>query len=417
MCGNKIQILEKGVTAAKVSTYVTMGLAVVKATVGYLSGSVALSADAVHSLSDTFTIVAVWLGLRLSKRKPSERFPYGFYRVETFTFLLVSVIIAVSGAQILIESFQRALAPHAVTFITVTLPVAAFSALVSWSLFQYKSNVGGEIKSQALMGEAKHSMVDIWSSALVFVGILAQYAGFSWAEPVVGFLIGLLVIRLGLGMGKNAILVLLDACLEPKLVSQMRNIAAQVDGVKGVHDIKARRSGSFLFGEMHVELGSKTPLDKVAIISVTIEDRIKSSITELDSLLIQTEPSKKDVYRIAIPVELDNGLNSKASEHFGKSPYFLFIDVREGNPTNWFSVENPAARLNRKKGLKAAHLIARHNADVLIAKEVGEGPYHVLRDNSTQILELNTQLEIKQILNAFTRKEMRTLTPAEKKQT
>jgi hypothetical protein len=90
----KLQLLRKGATAAKVSTYVTVMLTGIKATVGLLSGSIALLADAVHSLSDIFTSLAVWLGMKLSQRRPSERFSYGFYRVETLAFLVVSIVEA-----------------------------------------------------------------------------------------------------------------------------------------------------------------------------------------------------------------------------------------------------------------------------------------------------------------------------------
>jgi len=409
----KTRILEKGVTAAKTSALVTIGLTALKAIVGYLSGSVALSADAIHSLSDAVTIIAVWLGLRLSKRRPSERFPYGFYRVEALTFLLVSVFIAVSGVQILIESFQRAVTPYAVTLITVTLPVAASSASISWLLFRYKSHVGGEIKSQALTGEATHSMIDVWSSVLVFVGILAQYIGLVWAEPAAGFLIGLLIVSLGVRMSKDAILALLDACLDPKLISQMRQIAKKVEGVKGVHDVKVRKSGPFVFAEMHVEMDSTLPVAKAELISETIDHKVRASINLVDSLLIHAEPMKKDVYRIALPVEQNKGLNSKVSLHFGKSPCFIFIDLAKNKPRNWFVAKNPGARMDKKKGIEAAHLLIEHKADVVLAKEVGDGPYHVLRDGSIQILELDTESEIKHILDAFARKKLKSLTPTQ----
>jgi len=272
--------------------------------------------------------------------------------------------------------------------------------------------VAKETNSQALEGEAKHSMVDVLSSALVFAGIAAHYVGFHWAEALAGVMIGLLIIKLGLGMGKDAVLVLLDACLKPELVSRMRKIATKIDGVKGVHDVKVRKSGPFIFAEMHVEVDSAIPVDKAAWITNAIEERVRDSIKELDSMMLHIEPSKKDVYRIAVPVERDDGLDSKVCGHFGKSPYFMFIDLHEGNPTSSFVIENPAAKVDRKRGIEAAHILVRHKADVLVAKEIGEGPYHVLRDSSIQILDLNGRSEIKHVLDAFSRKKLRSLDPA-----
>jgi cation diffusion facilitator family transporter len=405
----KVQLLGKGARAAKVFTYVTIMLTGIKAIVGLLSGSIALLADAVHSLSDIFASLAVWLGMKLAQRRPSERFPYGFYRAETLAFLVVSAVVAVTGVQVLLESLKRILNPSAVALAPATLTVAAISALASYLLYRFKSRVGEETNSQALQGEAKHSMVDISSSVLVFAAILVHYAGFPWAEGIAGLLIGLLTIRLGLGMGRDAVLVLLDACLKPELIFQMKKIAIEVNGVRGVHEIKVRRSGPFIFAEMHAEVDRTMRIDEADAISRTIEERIRNSIDEVDSVMLHVEPSKKDLYRIAIPVEENRGLDSRISQHFGKSPYFILIDLHKDSARNWFVVENPAANIEKKRGIEAAHFLVQHKADVLVAKEVGEGPYHVLRDSSIQVFALDEESDIERVLHAFSEKELRSL--------
>jgi len=192
-------------------------------------------------------------------------------------------------------------------------------------------------------------LVDVSSSVLVFVGILVHYFGLSWAEGIAGLLIGLLTIRLGLGMGRDAVLVLLDACLKPELISQMKKIATEVNGVRGVHEIKVRRSGPFIFAEMHVEVDRTMRMDEADVISITIEERIRDSIDEVDSVMLHVEPSKKDLYRIAIPVEQDEGLDSRISQHFGKSPYFILIDLHRDGPQSWFVIENRGAGIERNR--------------------------------------------------------------------
>jgi cation diffusion facilitator family transporter len=410
----KDHVLKRGAAGAKVSTCVTVFLTVVKGTVGVFSGSVALLADALHSLADVFASLAVWLGLRISQRSPSDRFPYGFYRAETLAFLGVSVVVAVSGAQILLESVRRVMSPFMIGFREATLCVAAVSALVSFLLARYRSKVGKETNSQALQGEARHSMIDVGSSALVFVGVLGNQLGFAWAEPIAGFTIGLLVIGLGVVMGKDAVLVLLDACLKPELVSRMRTTAMEVNGVKGVHDIKVRRSGQFIFAEMHVEVDPAMHVDKAHEISGAIEEKVRESIRNLDSITLHTEPSEKGVYRIALPVIEDRGLDSRACEHFGGSPYFMFIDIEAGSPSRWFVAENPGAKIEKKRGIETAHFLVQHKADVLVTKEIGEGPYHVLRDSSVQIFALDQESEVGNVLDALSSKKLRTLAPVDR---
>jgi predicted Fe-Mo cluster-binding NifX family protein len=102
-------------------------------------------------------------------------------------------------------------------------------------------------------------------------------------------------------------------------------------------------------------------------------------------------------------------MESKTSQHFAKSPYFILIDAHKDGLRSWFVVENPGARIERKKGIEAAHLLAQHNVDVLVTREVGEGPYHVLRDSSIQLLDLGEESNVKRVVDAFLRKELRSL--------
>lgn len=97
----KIKIdLKKGERAAQYSSLINLFLAIIKGIVGFLSGSIALIADSIHSFSDIFASLAVYIGLKLSRRKPDEKFPYGYYKVETFASLIVSALIIITGVEI-----------------------------------------------------------------------------------------------------------------------------------------------------------------------------------------------------------------------------------------------------------------------------------------------------------------------------
>ncbi len=83
--------------------------------------------------------------------------------------------------------------------------------------------------------------------------------------------------------------------MKPEFISQMKKIASEVNGVRGVHEIKVRRSGPFIFAEMHVEVDRAMRMDEADVISRTIEERIRDSIGEVDSVMLHVEPSKKDL--------------------------------------------------------------------------------------------------------------------------
>ena len=221
--------------------------------VALVSGSVALLADSVHSFADIFSSATVWVGMKLIQKKPSERFPYGYYRAETFALLIVSLTIVASGVLILKEAIDKLSEPSGILFPSLVLIVAALSGLVSLFLGRYKRNVGSAIGSQSLVGEGQHSIVDVYASLLVFIGVFFSSLGFPVAEVLAGLTIGVYVIKVGVWFGKDAILALMDISLSPDRVTEIRQLLESVQGVAGVHEIRFRKSGPVAFGEMHVD--------------------------------------------------------------------------------------------------------------------------------------------------------------------
>ena len=408
---DKFSSLKKGETTAKLSTIAVALLGVLKGFIGFLSGSMALLADAVHSLSDVFALLAVWLGLRLAQKKPTEKFPYGYYKAETLASLAVAVVILASGIEILWESIKKFSSPSTISFPFLALSVAIFSMMFSYLLSRYKGKTGREINSRALIGESKHSMVDVYLSLAVFSGILFSHLGVLWVEPLAGLVIGIAIVKLSVGLAKDTVLVLMDACLRPDRIDQIKTIAKGVSGVKGVHDVKIRRSGPFVFGEMHVEVEEEMAVERAHAISDEIERKIKDGIKEIDSLTIHVEPAEIEAYRVAVPIDNDAGLESKINPHLGKAPYFLFIDIDNGKVEKWFASQNPGVGLEKKRGITSAHFLIEHKVNVLLAKELGEGPFHVLKDNFVKIYRISDNIDLRQTLDAFQRKELEPMTP------
>jgi cation diffusion facilitator family transporter len=410
MSAGKVSSLRKGERVAGRSVLAAIFLAVLKGLVGVLSGSIALLADAVHSLSDVFGSVTVWIGLRLSQRKPTQEFPYGYYRAETLASLAVSVVIFISGVQILVESGKRLAEPSSISFSLLALSTAVLSATCSYVIAQYKKKTGQEINSQALIGEGKHSMIDVYVSLTVFAGLLFSQSKILWVEPLAGLLIGAVVAKTSITLVKDATMTLMDACMKPEYLAQVKAMAETVHGVIGVHEIKMRRSGPYVFGEMHIEVDEEMPVDKSHAISEEIGRKVKEKIREIDSLTIHAEPARAEAYRIVIPVGEDRGIESSLNLHLGRAPYLLFIDVKRGQIEKWFVRANPGAELEKGKGIAAAKFLIENDADVLLTKEVGEGPFHVLRDNFVKIYKIPETLDIRQVLAAHEKEELEPIT-------
>jgi cation diffusion facilitator family transporter len=411
----KNQLFRKGERAAILSAAVLLAFSVLKGTVSVISGSVALLADSIHSFADIFSSIAVWAGLKLVQKKPTERFPYGYYKAETLALLIVAVTIVVSGVLMLKEAVDKLFEPNVLLFPSVVLAVAAFSGLVSYFLGRYKKSVGNLIGSQSLVSEGQHSMVDVYTSLVVFAGVLFASLGYPVAEVLAGLAIGLYVMKVGLWFGKDAVLVLMDACLSPQKAREMKEIAEGVRGVRGVHNLRLHKSGPVSFGEMHIEVEEALPLEKAHEISDEIEENIRKRFKDIESITIHVEPAQKRKIKVGVPVVEDKGLESRTSAHFGNVPFFAFIEL-ENNQTKYVDVKvNRAARIARKKGIGAAQFLVDEKVDAVLAGGMGEGPFHLLRDNLVQIFVLPEQVELKEAIRLLSENKLERMTaPFEK---
>jgi cation diffusion facilitator family transporter len=397
MSENRISFI-KGEKAAKLSTIVLLALGILKGIVAIVSGSIALLAGTIDSFSDVFSSIAVWAGLRIAKKKPTERFPYGYYKAETFALLTVSLILVASSILIMLESFQKFFEVYVISFSGIALFVAALSAIIYYLLAKYKGRVGRQIGSQALISEGLHSTIDVYTSVLVFVGVFLGVLGFQVGEALIGFVMGAYVLARGLWFGKDAVLVLMDVSPSPQRVKEMKEIAESVHGVEGTHEVRLRKSGPVFFGEMHVELQEGLSLEKAHVISEEVETRIKARFKDLELVTVHVGLAHRKKTRMAIPIMEDSGFDSPVSLHFGSAPFFAFIEVEEGQIVSLNVRENEGARLSHKKGIQAANLLVEEKVDVVLSGSLGEGPFHVLGDNLIQIYSLPKSVEIREVI-------------------
>lgn len=182
----KIRIdFKKGEKAAIYSSLINLLLAIIKAIIGFLSGSITLIADSIHSFSDI--AASAYVGLKLSGRDTDEKFPYGYYKVESFASLIISILIIIMGIEIALESYKAFLNPNIIQIPLISLTVAALSVFISFLLARYKDKIGKEIGSQALINDGKHSFIDIFSSLIVFIGISSSFLGYLILQGILGF--------------------------------------------------------------------------------------------------------------------------------------------------------------------------------------------------------------------------------------
>ncbi len=390
--------LRLGITASRNAIFSMVLLALVKGSVGLYSGSTALLADAVHTAMDVFTSLAVWIGLKVSLKSGGESFPYGYYKAENIVALFVSLIILLSGVELLREGLAGIKAPSELQFEGLALATSVFSVLGIYALSVYKARIGNLINSQALIADARHSYTDVFASLVVVAAVLGSMFGVPQLDSFGAIVISFLIFKLGLESARDAMLILMDAWLDRETNEKIRQNIENIPGLLALKDLKLRKSGLVVFGEATVEIEGDPDLKQINLLSESVERAVRKEVENLEHLAVNARAVERKRVRFALPVFGNEGLSARLSEHLGKAPYFLFADVEARELRNWKVLENPASDIEKKRGVKTVEFLLQEKANALVLSSVGEGPFHMLRDNLVRIYRtpdgVETALEI-----------------------
>jgi cation diffusion facilitator family transporter len=285
---------------------------------------------------------------------------------------------------------------------TSVLAAALVSMIISAFICRWEKGVGTRLQSQSLLANADESKMDILTSALVFVGVLASAARIPVVEAFVASGVGLLIIVVGAKHGRNALYVLLDASLDGQLEEEATAVARTVPGVLDVASMRLRRSGPFSFGIAHVNVSKSTDVNRAHQIAHDVQETVRERIPHLEALTVHIEPYHAQEQRLMIPSQGNQSLDSTVSGHFGRAPWFLIAGVSEdGSIREHFFVSNPFSKEQVRSGLDVVReLVQQHHVDIVLTREIGEIAFHALRDNYVEVLK-TSDMPLRQCIADF----------------
>ncbi len=230
-------------------------LAAFKAFVGVVTGSIAVTLDAVNNLSDALSSVITIVGTKLSQRPADRKHPFGFGRIEYFSAIIIAVIVLSAGITSLIESVKKIINPTTPSYTTVTLIVIIVAIVVKLVLGRYVKGQGEKLKSDALIASGSDALFDaiITLATLVSAGIMLLW-GVS-LDGILGALISLVIIKAGIEMLASPVNELLGAKISPELLSQIKREIGEHEEVHGVFDIILHNYGPDVqIGSLHINV-------------------------------------------------------------------------------------------------------------------------------------------------------------------
>jgi cation diffusion facilitator family transporter len=410
---DKVKELKHGQKIAFIAASMTLLLAVMKGTIGYLFDSKILVADAFHSSADLLAIFASGFGLWLASQKKTARFPYGLYKAETLASFVIGTLILLAGIEILKDGYHRLFhISYVQNFPILPVSVSVISIITAYFVARKEKAVGKLISSQSLIANASESFLDIFVSLVVLIGILLAYAKIPYIEGSIIILISFLVITLGIKNIWTSLLVLMDANLDPELQSEIEEEINNIYGVKGVSEVKIRQSGPFKMVECKIETSPSLPLYKAHELASKAEGYIIENYKHIESVFIHVEPSRKKVISAIIPVKDINGLDSKVHGHFGRAPYFVVLKLSDNS--NNAEIEDFYFNefLGEKKhiGIKVIKAIVKYKIDLLFTSRIGEISFYMLKDSFVDIYKVEEDSSMRDIIEKYHNNKLEQIT-------
>ena len=274
-------------------------LTLVKFLAGIFGKSAAMTADAVHSLTDLISDAVVLVMVKISSKGKDKSHDYGHGKFETLATLVVSLLLLVVGVGLMskgIESIRFVIGGGTIEKPSmIALWAAVISIAVKEILYQWTARVGKAVESQAVVANAWHHRSDALSSVGSLVGIGgAILLGGKWTvlDPIVGCIISIVIIVVAVKISIPALNELTDASLSDEIENQIMSIIQSVEKVENVHDLRTCRNGQNYIIDAHVVLDPMMTVAEAHDITVKIEATLRQEYGAGTLIAIHVEPDE-----------------------------------------------------------------------------------------------------------------------------
>ncbi|NMB99002.1 MAG: cation transporter [Thermoanaerobaculaceae bacterium] len=332
--------MNKKIKTATISLLASLFLTLGKGTVGFLTGSLGLISEALHSLLDFSATALTLFAVSKSSKPPDEEHTFGHGKIENISALFETLLLVFTSGWVIYEGIKRLIYPKEEIIVNVWSYAVIISSIIIdfWrSRALYKT--AKETRSAALEADALHFSSDIGSSFVVLTGLLSTQIGFRQADSIAAIVVSILVLYISFKLGMASINTLIDAVPQGAL-QKIDAAASKVNGVCKVYGIRVRESGETYFIEMKVAINSNLPLNEVHRITSDVEEKIKKVFPQ-SQVLVHPEPSVKEegIYEYALRVSesfgarlhdftlLESGSALEVSIHLEWEGETLFTDA------------------------------------------------------------------------------------------
>ncbi len=239
-------------------------LALFKAIVGFLSGSISIVLDSVNNISDVASSVITIIGTRLATKEPDKEHPFGHGRMEYLSSLIISIIILYAGFTSIIESIKKLINPGKLEYTVFSIVVVIIAVFVKIFLGLYVKSKGKQYNSSSLINSGNDALLDsVISFSTLLSALIFLLTGIS-LEAYLGIIISIVIIKTGIDMIRSATSSILGERVDIELIKSVKKTILSYPDVLGVYDIIFNNYGpNSYYGSVHIEIANTHSIDYV----------------------------------------------------------------------------------------------------------------------------------------------------------
>ena len=266
-------------------------LFVLKYWAGIVSGSLALIADAWHTLSDSISSVIVLIGGKISNKPADEDHPFGHGRAEHISAVIIGILLAIISFDFVVSAIDKFRTHEQTNYGTVAIVVTIVSILLKEVLAQYAFWSGRKAESSILRADGWHHRSDALSSVVILIGIIAGNQ-FWWTDAVLSFVVAMMIGWASYEILSKDIQSLLGESPSPEMLEAIRKTAESVCKEEiYLHHIHVHDYGKHIEVSLHIKLNPEMPLREAHAICSDIENALNDKFGYI--VTIHPEPLKK----------------------------------------------------------------------------------------------------------------------------
>ena len=331
------------------------------------------------------------IALLFTRKKPNEKFPYGYYKLENIISLFFSLFIFFTVYNIVIQSITNISAfftgqlevihssPLIFLFLIISLAISLFIAL-------YLKRVTKRTGSPIIESEAREKLFDCLISSSVLISFIGALWNLNFLDSIIGLIIAVFIFKGGYDIFLISIKTLLDAVIDFDKKTELIKTIEEYPRIKSLENVQVRSYGKYIFMQADIILNKDMTLSQIRSLKDKLSNKIKVEFPEIFKVILLAHAQEKKMVKIAVPVSNNEGMNSKIFDHFGESPYFAFLEIQDGSLLRLAVDPNKFINEEKRKGILISDWLSSAKIDKLyLTKELKKGPQLVFTNSFVEV--------------------------------